>query len=579
MKTKKPTKGISPWIIIGPLMVLVPLIAYITFENLSRQKQYATRLLVEKGAALIRSFEAGTRFGMRRSGFQLQKLLTETARQPDIDYLLIVDENGRIVAHSDMVRIGQTHGIELNLPRTSRSEKLHWRMIPSTDSGRLFEVYRRFTPSNPPMGMGQGRHMMKGMGHHRPGPDNPPGAGSPSSIIFVGLDIGTVNASLAADTRQIVITGVVLLLAGMAGIVLLFVAQSYRSARASLSRVRAFSDTLVENMPMGVLTLDDQGRVSFINPLAREILQLDGGEVAGRPAAHTLPETLTRILPHTLENPGVAEKEIEYAARDGAVIPLAATAAVLKARDGKMLGHIMLLKDMSDLHALRKEVDRTQKLAALGSLAAGVAHEVRNPLSSIKGFATFFREKYEERAEDRRVADIMIQEVDRLNRVVTQLLEFARPVEIKKRSLPAKAIIATALDLIRDRLDTRGITARVEIEPPDSVLAVDPDRFSQVLLNLCFNALDAMANGGTLEVAVLDPPLRDTTEIRVSDTGGGIAAQDRGKIFDPYFTTKSTGTGLGLAIVSNIVEAHGGSIRVEDRMPEGTTVRILLPSG
>jgi two-component system, NtrC family, sensor histidine kinase HydH len=578
MKRIYTRSAISPWIIIGSLLVLLPLVAYITTQNLSRQKTYTTRLLVEKGAALIRSFEAGTRFGMRRSGFKLQKLLTETARQPDIDYFLIVDGNGRIMAHSDMEKVGQVHGLNLDLNRIMETEELQWRMVSSADSGRLFEVYRKFTPSSPPMGKERGRHMMQPPPpHHKPPAESPRMGASPPAIIFVGLDMSTVEAARAADDRQIIISGILLLLAGMAGILLLFVAQSYRSTKASLSRVRAFSDTLVENMPMGVLALDHLGQISFLNPVAEEILDLSQKENLGRLASQVLPESLEGILADSHNQTGVVEKEIEYAAKNGATIQLAASCAVLESREGTMLGHIMLLKDLRDVHALRKEVARTQRLAALGSLAAGVAHEIRNPLSSIKGFATFFKEKYEDRAEDRKVAGIMIQEVDRLNRVVTQLLEFARPVAIRKKQLPARTLIQTALDLIREKLAAKKIVTQLNIEPRDGIIAVDPDRFDQVLLNLYLNAVDAMPNGGTLQVDVLSQPEHDDTEIRISDSGHGIAPQDLGKVFDPYFTTKSTGTGLGLAIVSNIIEAHGGSIRIENRMPGGTMARILLP--
>jgi two-component system sensor histidine kinase HydH len=227
---------------------------------------------------------------------------------------------------------------------------------------------------------------------------------------------------------------------------------------------------------------------------------------------------------------------------------------------------------------LEKEMAKSQRLAALGNLAAGIAHEIRNPLSSIKGFATFFKERYGGNPEDVKTAAIMIQEVDRLNRVISQLLEFARPMDLHKERTSLQGIIHHTLKMIEDQSRLKGIMIQADLSPHVGDALIDSDKLTQVFLNVYLNALEAMEKGGTLSVNL---SLRNDRTIRIdiSDTGRGIDRDEAARIFDPYFTTRPTGTGLGLAIVHKIIEAHGGEIRVDSVRGEGTTFSIFLPGG
>jgi two-component system sensor histidine kinase HydH len=229
------------------------------------------------------------------------------------------------------------------------------------------------------------------------------------------------------------------------------------------------------------------------------------------------------------------------------------------------------------VRSLRDEIARTQRLATVGRLAAGVAHEIRNPLSSIKGFATYFKERYQDVPRDRQTAGIMIQEVDRLNRVVTQLLEFARPVTIRPRNVSVRQLLQDSLLLIEKQAEQEQITIELVDPIPEDRLKLDPDRLSQVLLNLYLNALEAMSPNGLLKVAAAFDQINQRLEIEVSDTGTGIPAEDLAHVFDPYFTSKSAGTGLGLAIAHNIVKTAGGRISVASEMDQGATFKISWP--
>ncbi len=570
--------GVPPWIFLGAVVILFPIFSFMTIQNIHRQNENSVRFLLEKGAALIRSFEAGTRTGMglRWEGFQLQKLLSETAQQPDIQYLLVADVNGTILAHDEPKRIGQIHGQGLDLKTIARYEKVQWRLVAKPGGGKIFEVFRRFSPDGGPASMRHGQMMMQMWldlnGDRRM--NFPPTA----TIIFVGLDMTSIEEARASDTRHAIIMGVVLLFIGFAGIMLLFLAQSYRVTKTSLSRIKAFSDNLVDHMPIGLVAINSAQKISSLNHVAGSILSLSAADVIGEDAAQILPKELLQLVENLDKETGGVETEMDCTVSKGKEVPLEISATRLKDENGTFLGHVLLFKDLSEVHALRKEIARNQRLASVGRLAAGVAHELRNPLSSIKGFATYFKERYTDKPEDQHISNIMIQEVDRLNRVVGQLHEFARPITIFKKPVQIRPFIEDSLKLIERQALEHHIRMETDLAPDIDEVPLDPDRMNQVLLNLYLNAIDAMASGGNLQVTLLKNQEKNCVEIRVADTGTGIDKENLAHIFDPYFTTKVSGTGLGLAIAHNIIESHQGEIIVDSHLGRGTTVTLLLPA-
>lgn len=569
--------GVPPWIFIGAVVVLLPIFSFMTIRNINRQNENSLRLLLEKGAALIRSFEAGTRTGMglRWGGHQLQTLLTETAQQPDILYILVADANGSILAHDNPEHIGKRHGKGLNFEQISSFTKVRWRKLLKPDGKKMIEVFRRFSPSGGSMGMHHNQMMMQMLLlMDRNKRINIPPA---DPIIFVGLDMTSIEEARKSDTRHNIIMGVILLLIGFAGVTLLFLAQSYRTTKTSLSRIKAFSDNLVENMPIGLVAIDDNQKITSLNHVAGSVLSLSADEVIGKDAMQIIPTDLWELLESLDLEKDVIEKEIDCAVFEGKVIPLEVSATLLNDEDGTFLGYVLLFKDLSEVRSLRKEIARSQRLASVGRLAAGVSHEIRNPLSSIKGFATYFKERYHDVPENLQISNLMIQEVDRLNRVVGQLHEFARPIKISKKSIPIKSFIENSLKLIERQAKEANIKVQTDLSSEIDKVFVDPDRINQVLLNLYLNAIESMENEGSLSVTLTDTVEKDGIEILISDTGKGISKDDLTHIFDPYFTTKASGTGLGLAIVHNIIEAHNGKIKVESLLGHGTTVTVLLP--
>jgi two-component system sensor histidine kinase HydH len=436
----------------------------------------------------------------------------------------------------------------LDLKKISGSRVLQWRRITRPDGKNVFEVYRKFIPAGPHGGMGMMRRHMQMMGRRsQPNRQENENISELPQIIFVGLDMSPIEEAHKADVRHAVIMGAILLLVGFTGFTLLFLVQSYRSTRASLSRIKAFSDNVVEHVPIGLIALDNQGKIAAFNNGAESILQLSAPEVMGQEASRIIPAELLDEIIHSKSHNDVIEKEIECKIPEGKMVPIEIAASSLEDEDGVFLGNVLLF----------------------GRLAAGVAHEIRNPLSSIKGFATYFKERYPDRPQDQQTANIMIQEVDRLNRVVGQLLEFARPIPLKTKRISLQALLKDSIKLIEDRAAAKGISVQTQhAVGVDSALG-DPDRINQILLNLYLNAIEAMEGGGELKVALSSDSEDSEIYIRISDTGRGITPEHLSKIFDPY--------GLGLAIAHNIAKALGGKITVESHTEVGTTFTVVLP--
>ncbi|MCG6982904.1 MAG: PAS domain S-box protein, partial [Deltaproteobacteria bacterium] len=397
--------------------------------------------------------------------------------------------------------------------------------------------------------------------------------------IFVGLDMSAMESARVEARRHTIAMALGVFLIGMAALASLFLAQGYKVASRALAKVRAFSDQVVENLPMGLVATDENGKVAAYNQTAETVLGIPTEAVFAGSAAKVLPKELWQLNERLQNRGAVVEEELECQTASGTAVPLKVSAAVLHGEDEGFLGYVFIFRDLVEVRRLQQEVERTKRLASLGSLAAGVAHEIRNPLSSVKGFATYFRDKLQDSPQDRDTATTMIQEVERLDRVIGQLLEFARPSILKIKPVRLNDLIQHSLKLIEGDARTKGVEVKADLPASLPEAFMDADRMNQVLLNLYLNAIQAMDGGGVLQVNVSRDDAKKLTTISVSDNGRGIETAAQERIFDPYFTTKPDGTGLGLAIVHKIIDAHGGSIRVRSQANEGTTVIITLPDG
>jgi two-component system sensor histidine kinase HydH len=567
----------QPTMIIGATLILLIVVVVLAVNNLNREKRYMSQILMEKGAALIKSFEAGTRMGMksmRWGGQQVQQLLEEVAIQPDVLFLIITDEQGKILAHSDPGLIGERYLTGNSVASLNPTSNEKWRILDKKDD-RSFEVYRYFLPLSDTE-----IKLIKTDVGCSPGcletwclPQN---YAKQKQIIFVGFDIAPFEDARKEDIRNTVIVSSVLLILGVSGFLTLFLAQGYRSTKQQLQDTSAISDEVVANIPVGLIFLGRTDRVVLLNAAAEAISGLSFDVVRGDLFDSVLPTELIDVVSSLKHNERILDREMDCVFSEGLPIPLSVTAARITNDAGEFVGNVLLLIDLNEIKQLREAVKRKEKLAAIGGLAAGVAHEIRNPLSSIKGMASYFRNKFQDDNDDSDAADIMIKEVDRLNRVISELLEFARPSKVDLKPTDISAVLDHSVRLIGQDADAKNIKIDLETNNnlPDALL--DPDRFTQCLLNLYLNSIQSMPSGGNLTVSS-DYDGDKLVKVTVRDTGVGINEEDLNHIFDPYFTTKAKGTGLGLAVLHKIVEAHDGKINVHSTLDKGTIFTISIP--
>jgi two-component system sensor histidine kinase PilS (NtrC family) len=348
----------------------------------------------------------------------------------------------------------------------------------------------------------------------------------------------------------------------------------------------------VDSLMSGLLTTDPGGRITSFNPEAERITGLEAAEALGRDVEDVLPSVRRQALSHAgVGDATRARVRMPYRNTLGARLHLGVGAYVLRDDAGQPSGHVVIFQDVSDVVEMERELRRSERLAAVGRLSASMAHEIRNPLAAISGSIQILRAERERtptRDEARRLMDIVLRETERLNRLLTEFLEYARPGPLRLGALPIEEVLAEVLAIF-DAARPAGVEVVVEVEP-GLCLHADPGGIRQLLWNLLLNAAQAMPEGGAIAIsaraasAPQEAPAGGRNagedggwvELDVRDAGVGIPASALEQIFDPFFTTKPGGTGLGLATVHRIVEEHGGSIRVQSAEGKGTSFQIRL---
>lgn len=359
--------------------------------------------------------------------------------------------------------------------------------------------------------------------------------------------------------------------------------EAHRS-EASLAALRALHEDIVQSVASGLLTFDRRGTVTSVNRTAEALCARREVELRGArwetlfPGAPPFPTIWEGLEGGATRR---ARSEAELVRPDGARLPVGMSLSFL--RRGR--GAICSFQDLTDIKRMEEQVRQADRLAAIGRLAAGLAHEIRNPIGSIRGSVEVLGGSLDLQGDDRRLMDIVLRESDRLDAIIRDFLQFSRPPRLVRVPTDVPAMLDEILLMLAHHGGVQGTdTPRVEIrrDVADSTAKadVDPAQMRQSLWNLCLNAVEAMPQGGELRVGVrtiTSEAGRTLMEITVEDTGVGIAAAELTQVFEPFFTTKPQGTGLGLAIAHRIVEDHGGEIRVQSEPWRGSRFTISLP--
>jgi PAS domain S-box-containing protein len=340
---------------------------------------------------------------------------------------------------------------------------------------------------------------------------------------------------------------------------------------AEISRMRDFTEDVLSSIDGGVITFGLNARVTKINEAARRILGLDSEDSSSQ-----IPPVIVNIITEVMTSGRrVEHEEMEVDRPDGTKVPIDLSVSFLKSQE-RNIGVVATFYDLTQVRALQERVRRQEHLAALGTLSAGIAHEIRNPLGIIKGAAEILQKRFGQHEDEEGLSGFIIEEVKRLSTVVTEFLDFARPKEPHFRPCSLNDVIKRSLRVANLPAVHPKVQTELELDQLPQAEA-DPEQCQQALINLILNAAQAMPEGGGLCIRSRHEADNQRVIIEVMDTGQGIDSETRSRIFNPFFTTKDEGTGLGLSIVHRIVENHKAHISVESTPGEGCTFRIAFP--
>jgi signal transduction histidine kinase len=345
---------------------------------------------------------------------------------------------------------------------------------------------------------------------------------------------------------------VFVLVGGMGGLL----AQRERQQRQRADMLRAYLDSVMHSLPLGVVTVDDAtGQTIPRNATAQRLLDAP-------PTAEPFLETL-----HALER---GYHTVDHGAR-----PLGVHVSSLQDAWGQISGRVFVLEDLTERRVLETQVRRMDRLASVGQLASGIAHEIRNPLAILRATSQMLAERLRADAALASYLDILITESDRMDRLISELQDYARPRPPALDMLDLASILHAAGDEVRPYANQRGVEVVVDTSEGVAVSA-DPQQLHQLLINLLLNAIQASPDGGV--VRLIGEHTAHGPRIAVEDAGCGMSPEVQERVCDPFFTTRDEGTGLGLAIVAAVVQQHQGTLQFHSVVGQGTRVSVLLPT-
>jgi len=358
--------------------------------------------------------------------------------------------------------------------------------------------------------------------------------------------------------------------------------QTYRELDANkqnLAELQALNRNVVESIPSGLLTLSEEGTVTFANPAAADILKYPGGALVGQ---HLTAIGLFSIdewegLRHTLQTRQVSRGEKSDYQRGDELISLGYALTPLRPIHGASAGITLIFQDLTEVKKLEEQLRLKDRMAAVGELSAGIAHEIRNPLAAIAGSVQVLKNSGNLSSQEQRLMSIILKESERLNKSIADFLQFVKPQERRHVEFDISANLAETLELLANSAELKGHQIDKRIEPPVFLIFGDPDQIRQVFWNVARNAIQAMPEGGVLRVSSFVDS--EFFHIAFADNGQGMTPGAQRLLFQPFRTSFPAGTGLGMAISYRIIQEHGGQIGVESQSGLGTTITLSLPRG
>jgi two-component system, NtrC family, sensor histidine kinase HydH len=550
--------------IIAVVLILLVLISISTYRNLDREERSAMLFLHSQGVSLLRALEAGARTGMMMSTEDsVGQLIRETAKDESVAYLYMLDDKGQLLHHYG--RYMEDVSVEQNRAPVDRNQIIT-RILKLEDGASVYELTKRFAPLTTPLEIADGRELKRSHTHD-------------GDTIVLGLIMRNFDEIRRLDFHHAMIMAAILVITGSGALFFIVVTQNYYVVNRTLKQTQDYSKIVFTNMPIGLLSIDLEGKVVAYNPKVLEILGLNERAILKQRIDQIIDFQGFSLNRTPTGCATVLEKELFHRRNSDHATPISLSSTPIIDDNNICLGVLITIRDLSEIKRLEEKVRRSEKLAAVGELAAGLAHEIRNPLSSIRGFAQFFKHTLMDHPREQEYAQTMVSEIDRINRVVTDLLSMARPKKLELELADVGALVKRAADLVKSEAKSRNLFLGVFVQPNMQPVSVDTSLITQALLNLLLNAIQSVESGNRVAVGT-ELKSGDQLSIWVEDDGPGIPINLQQKVFEPFYTTREAGTGLGLAIIRSIAENHEGAVQLESPLPgleHGCRFTITIP--
>lgn len=573
-------------------LLLLFLLGAFTVHNFKREKIHIETALRQKATTLMQFINSSVRESMRRSfgesravGYwqdHVLRALELAVEQPGVMVVSVVDKKGETLFEVEGEGYRHFNGkSRLNtllerLDESSERVASYLYEDPQTQEKVYLFAARHGLPAKVTrhkMGHGDGHHRkhMKRLQQYsidimqtRP-------------IIVVELDYSRYAGPLKRQFLQILLQLLLIILVAVGGLLSFAAMRRMRGMEKDLGNVRAFTESMLTSLSVGIMATDSRGQVLICNDQAERLLALAKVDPGGLQTEDYLPPSARKLmgaLDHDSLNK--IEQEVELTLKSGQQLQIYAVAQ--RVYHGKSsLGKVLVLHDISRVKELERDLQRNERDAALGKMTATVAHELRNPLSSIKGLALLFGKKGDIQLQ-KEARESLLGEVERLGRSIDALLDYTKPEQLHLEKVCLKELLDSAVGLVRLDLDAKKIAIEKQYDQELVALKADGERLRRVFLNLLVNAVQAIGEKEDGRIMVTIVQEGNTQIVRICDNGPGINESLAERIMQPYFTTKEDGVGLGLSLSKKIVEEHGGRLEFSRDNNQWTVFAVILSS-
>jgi two-component system sensor histidine kinase HydH len=536
------------------ILLLTLLLGSLTYKEVQRERYYLWELARSEGLNIAFSIQTlGPRFILNENAL---KDILVLLKKEGVSYIDICNDKGGIIISTEEERWQ-------NIIKIPTPGKINFVNTEDKKGNRILQVIKPFN-----LDIDKQLDIWKILPIR-------------NSYLVVGINLEGYYSRLNQTRRRIILNYGVIMALVLLGIYVIFKLQETYIVKKTLNEMKDYTAKLLETMDNAVVSVDSNGIIKTFNRKSEEIFGKKKEDILNKECQEVLNLKINGecIFKKCLLGNKNIDQEVVLEEEGLKKMILDVSTSFLADEFGETTGLVAVIRDVTEIKDLNEEIARNKRLAALGKLSAGIAHEIRNPLSSIRGLAQFVSNSFSKDDERREDLNTIIKEVDRLNNLVVQVLDYAKVKKLNLTSFSLNNLINDIVELFRQEITNKQIKFDVELSPDISLIQADKDQIRQILMNIIINAIQAIPEKGEVKIKTEKDLTRGKSAIKlvIEDNGIGIADKDLNQIFDPFFSTKGQGSGLGLSIVYKLVEGYQGEIKVESKEAKGTKFIIFLP--